>query len=142
VLTMERTKPVNPARRTNLLLKILLYPQVSAFKILKAIPSVSNFRKNYHDSSFSVVVIISAEFFLFNYFDPHPGEFVFARFLFIILCFHGFLAIFFDKKISEMAFDYYAYYNKVLLYIFLVFMLIGFFGIGYGFYSEIGHLPK
>ena len=142
MLIMERTEPVNPARRTNLLLKILLYPQVSAFKIVKAIPAVSIYRKNYHDVSFTMVVIFSAGFFLFNYFDPHPKEFVFSRFLFIALGFHGFLALFFYKRICEMAFDYYAYYNKALLYIFLVFMLIGFFGIGYAFYSEIGHLPK
>lgn len=41
-----------------------------------------------------------------------------------------------------MAFGYYAYHNKLLLYGFLVFMIIGFVGIGYGLYSEIGHLPK
>lgn len=138
---MERTEPVNPQRKTNLLLKILLYPQVSGFKIVKAIPAASNYRKNYHDRTFSVAMILFTEIYLFNYFDPRPKEFAFSRFLFVVCVFHTIMEFFFDKKINEMAFDYYSYYNKILLYIFLVFMMIGFAGLCISLYNDIGHLP-
>jgi len=45
---------------------------------------------------------------------------------FFIFCFFHLLPEFlFNKKIDEMAIDYYAYYNRTSLYIFIGFLILG-----------------
>jgi hypothetical protein len=137
---MERTEPINPERRASLLVKILLYPQVSAFKIMKAIPSISDYQKNYHSRSFGFVWLIFTETFLFDYFYGSGNLMYFKRFLLAVSVFHGSLEFIFNKTINEMAFDYYAYYNKTLLYFYLVFMAVGLVGFCIWMNNSIGHV--
>jgi hypothetical protein len=137
---MERTEPVNPARKVNLAVKTLLYPQVTTFKVLKAIPSLSNYQKNYHSRGFGFTLIVCIEIIMFWYFFPNVDKIYFNRFLTIIILYHGLLEWIFNKEINIMAFDYYAYYKKPLLYIFLTFMAICFIGLCILAYNSIGHV--
>jgi len=137
---MERTAPINPERKANLFLKIWLYPNVSGFKIAKAIPAASNWRKNYHDRSFGFATLIGTEMLISDYCFPHMAVENFRILLIGLFLFHGLPELFFDKKITEMGLDYYSYYNKSLLYIFLVFLIIGFALLSISFYNEIGHV--
>jgi hypothetical protein len=86
---MERTEPVNPARKVNLLLKMWLYPNASAFKIAKAIPTLSNYRKNYHDRSFAFAWLVASEIFILYFFFPHMDQIIFNRCLVLIFLVHG-----------------------------------------------------
>ncbi|MGZ3749816.1 MAG: hypothetical protein ACXVA2_07195 [Mucilaginibacter sp.] len=139
---MERTEPVNPERKVNLLVKILLYPQVTTFKVLIAIPGASRWRQNYHSRSVGWVIIVFTELIIFNYFFPDSDKIFFNRFLFGILVYHLALEVIFNKEICVMGFDYYSYYNKALLYVFLVFLAIGLTGFCISVYNEVGHVPK
>jgi hypothetical protein len=137
---MEKSEPVNPDRRVNLLVKILLYPQVTAFKIVKTLPTLSNYRNNYHSSGFSFSIIIFTEVVILYFLSSHIGFDEAKVFLIIMCAFHGLLELIFNKTIYVMAFDYYSYYNKTLLYIFLIFLAMGFVGFCIMFNNQIGHV--
>ena len=137
---MERIAPVNPERRVNLFVKILLYPQVTTFKVINAIPTLSDYRKNYQSRSFGFAIIIFTEIVIFDFFFPNANEIVFNRVLFVVFAYHLPLEIIFNKKIYEMGFDYYSYYNKALLYFFLIFLAVGLGGFCIFIYNRIGHL--
>lgn len=137
---MEVTEPVNPERRVNLLVKILLYPQVTTFKVVKAIPSLSDYRKNYHSRVLAFGIVVFTESIILHYFLPNISFVNFKYIILPILFYHLLLEIFFNKKIYEMGFDYYSYYSKFLFYIFFIFLAIGLTGFCVMFYNEIGHV--
>ncbi|MGZ3814614.1 MAG: hypothetical protein ACXVJN_22650 [Mucilaginibacter sp.] len=126
---MERTEPVNPERKVSLLLKIWLYPNVTAFKIAKS----------RRDSFF---LIVCAEMLILyggviNTFNEKS-----ILCFFILSIFHGIPDWIFNKQINEMAFDYYTYYNKASFYIFFIFLAFGFASFCILFNDEIGHVRK
>ncbi|WP_426671683.1 hypothetical protein ACPPVU_10635 [Mucilaginibacter sp. McL0603] len=137
---MARTEPINPERKVSLLLKIWLYPNVSAFKIAKAIPAASNWRKNYHDRGFGFFLLLCTEMLILYYAFPNMAIENWRLFFIIFSLLHGVPELFLSRHINEMAFDYYAYYKKALLYIYLVFVLVGIVLLGVSFYNEIGHV--
>lgn len=137
---MERTEPVNPERRVNLLLKIWLYPNVSAFKIAKSIPSLSNYRQNYYARKGNIIMIVAFELFILKYGFHYITETNFTAIFLILLLTHGLPEFIFYNRINEMAFDYYAYYNKAFLFLFLIFMIAGFICFLLFFNSQIGHV--
>ncbi|HZX59242.1 MAG TPA: hypothetical protein VFE54_10970 [Mucilaginibacter sp.] len=137
---MEKTEPVNPERKANLLLKIWLYPNVSAFKMAKSIPAISNYRQNYHARHGNTLMIVATEIFILKYGFHYINDANFIAVFFALALFHGLPELIFYKKISEFTFDYYTYYSKGLLYLFLVFMIAGFVGFILFFNDQIGHV--
>ena len=137
---MEVTEPVNPERRVNLFVKILLYPQVTTFKVVKAIPTLSDYQKNYHARTFAFGIIVFTECIILHYLLPNISFVNFKYILLTIFFYHLLLEIFFNKRIYEMGFDYYAYYSKRLFYLFFIFLIIGFVGFIVMFNNQIGHV--
>jgi hypothetical protein len=139
---MERTEPVNPERKVNMLLRIWLYPNVTAFKIAKAIPGISNYRQNYYARHGNTIAIVAAEIFILKYGFHYVNDANFLRIFFALAVFHGLPELIFYKRISELIFDYYTYYNKFFLYLFLLFMMAGLIGFVLFFNDQIGHVTK
>ena len=130
---MERTEPVNPERKVNLLLKIWLYPNASAYKIFKISSSTPDrFR------AFPIVSILATEVFILYYGFPWVKGFAFHRWVFSLALLHGIPIFFFDKKVIEIAQDYYTYYNKFLYYVFMLFFLAGLVLLAITTYNDIG----
>ena len=126
---MTRTEPIDPERKVNLLLKIGLYPNVTAFKIA-----------NNRSSGF--FLIICAEMSILYWGVIHRINEIFIVCFFILSILHGLLDWIFSKKINEMALYYYNYYNKAAFYIFCIFLVLGFAGFCVLFNDEIGHVVK
>jgi hypothetical protein len=139
---MERTEPVNPERKANILLRIWLYPNVSAFRIAKSIASFSSDRPNYYARHGNVIMIIATEIFILKYGFHCVNDANFIPIFFVLALFHGLPELLFYKRITELAFDYYTYYNKGLLYLFLMFMVAGLVGFGLFFNDQIGHVKN
>lgn len=114
IYKMERTEPINPERKVSLLLKIWLYPNATAFKITKC-----------HDRRSSFFLIICAEIAILYCFFIHKADEKLMLWFFIFCFFHLLPEFLFNKKIDEMAIDYYAYYNRTSLYIFIGFLILG-----------------
>jgi hypothetical protein len=137
---MEKTEPINPDRKVNLFVKILLYPQVTSFKVVKALPTQSDYRNNYHSIGLSFVIVVLTESVIFYFLFPHIELIYFKRFFLVICLYHGSLELIFNRKIYEMAFDYYAYYNKAWLYVFFFFLVIDIAEFCMVMYNSIGHV--
>jgi hypothetical protein len=137
---MEKTEPINPSRKVNLFVKILLYPQVTSFKIVKALPTLSDYRNNYNSRGLSFCMVVFTESVIFYFLFPHIELVYFKRFFLVICLYHGVFELIFNKKIYEMAFDYYAYYNKASLYAFFFFLAIDIAEFCIIMYNSIGHV--
>ncbi|MGN6640486.1 MAG: hypothetical protein ACTHJ8_16365 [Mucilaginibacter sp.] len=132
---MERTEPVNSERSVSLLVKIWLYPNVSAFKIAKKVPVSSMSQKK-----LVFIWLIACEAYILYYGFPNMPGAIAYRWLILILLVHGLPEFIFSKTINDLAANYYIYYSRFLFYIFLVFFLIGFIIFGKVFYDSIGHV--
>jgi hypothetical protein len=139
---MKITEPVNPERKVNLLLRVWLYPNVSAFKTLKAIPTLSDYRENYRARNGTLIMIVASEIVILKYGFHCVNDDNFVALAFVFFLLHGLPELFFYKRISELTFDYYTYYNKYLLYLFLLFMIAGLIGFVLAFNDQIGHVTK
>jgi len=124
---MERTEPVNLGRKISLSLKVLLYLNASTYRILAALPSLSDFRRDYHISSFSVLIITSAEFTIFRFLFPNLTQYWQLAIL-VPMATHGLLSVVFGKKIQMISSNYNSYYNKPLFLISFIFLVIGIVG--------------
>ena|ERR1700761_8458206 len=139
---MERIEPVNPARKVNLLLKIWLYPNVSAFKIAKMIPSLSDYRQNYHAMRLVFFMIVGSEMFILSRIPNYLNDQSYLRLFVLLSLIHGVPEIVLRKRIVEMEADYYAHYNKLLLYVFGVFLFVGLAAVLLYLNDQIGHVPS
>lgn len=128
---MERTEPVAP-QKINLFLKILIYPNASAYKITYASD------KNNYSKSFATVSIIATEIFILNYGLPEIKGYAFSRTLFLLVIIHGIPLVFLDQKVTRVSQNYYSYYNKFLYYLFLIFLIVGLILFGINMYESIG----
>ena len=128
---MERTEPITPEKGVNLLLKIWLYPNVTAFKIT-----------NFYNRSNSFFLIILPEMFILYCGVTHAINAKFVFCFLLLSLFHELPEWIFNKQINEMAFNYYAHYNGVVLNIFRVFLIIGLICFGLFFYDQIGHVKN
>jgi len=124
---MERTELVNPERKVGLPLRILLYLNVSTYRAVAALPSPSDFRRDYHISSFSVLIITVGEFTIFRFLFPNLTQYWQLAIL-VPMATHGLLSVVFGKKIQIMSSDYNSYYNKPLFFVSFIFLVIGIVG--------------
>ncbi|MDF2430856.1 MAG: hypothetical protein JWP44_487 [Mucilaginibacter sp.] len=137
---MEETKPLNSVHSISLFKKILLYFNVSAFRVASANPIASNFRKNYYSGQFSAAMVAVSEYGTAKLMFPHLASSYPLFILVFGLFFHAFIDILFAKDIIVMAGNYNAYYNKILFYIFLIFLSIGLVEGLITFNNHIGHV--
>jgi len=139
---MEENELLNSTHDINLLKKFVLYFNVTAFRVARAMPSASDYRPNYRSRGFSVGMIAVSEYATTKFISPHMTYEHRLGILLFGLCFHSLIDLFFIKDIIIMAGNYNAYYNKYLFYIYLVFLAIGLVGGLMTLNNEIGHLPK
>ena len=130
--------PTNDStKKINLLKQILLYPQVSAFKLISDIPWLSNYRSWYPVRASSVAMVIFNGVVIIYYLNPYlPLSWL--KILIVALgCYGILLDLFWGKTVASVASSYYSYYNKFLFYLFLVFIGLGTSGIIVLFYNSI-----
>ncbi len=137
---MEKNQADNTVHEFGLLKKVLLFLNVSTFRVIRQIPSVSDFRQNYKSEGLSVAIIVFAEITIFEHLFPGIDVIYINRFAVICFIYNGIIDVFFSKDILRMAYNYNAYYNKILFYIYLVFFAIGLMGAVVLFNNEIGHV--
>ena len=137
---MEDSQPFDSIQEIGFLKRVLFFVNVSTFKAVNAIPSVSNYRKNYHTGSFSFAIIVFTEFVILNFFAPQFANTYFKAIISVLSAFHGIIYIFFIKDVIRMSSNYNLYYNKSLFYLFFIFLAIGLVGFVVIFNNEIGHL--
>lgn len=139
---MEETEPLNSTHDINLFKKLVLYFNVTAYRVARGIPSASDYQPNNRSRGFSVAMIAVSEYATVKFISPHMKyEYRFDILLFG-LCFHSLIDLLFGKDIIIMAGNYSAYYNKYLFYIYLVFLATGLVGGLMTLNNEIGHIPK
>jgi len=123
---LQDTLQIDPGRKLNLFKRILFFPNVTAFKIAKTIPSLSDYRRNYRARSFGLVMVVSFEILIFNFFFPKIDRIYFNRTCVAIVCVNGLIELVFSKDVFRMAFDYYTYYSRFLFYISFILAIVGF----------------
>lgn len=128
---MEKTAPVAP-QKINLFLKILIYPNASAYKITYASD------KNYYSKLFAIASILASEVLILNYGLPEIKGYAFSRTLFLFVIIHGIPLVFLEQKVTQVSQNYYSYYNKFLYYLFLIFLVVGLILFGINMYEGIG----
>ncbi|HEY4328083.1 MAG TPA: hypothetical protein VGN20_29125 [Mucilaginibacter sp.] len=139
---MDNNLPLNSTHKISVLKKVVLFINVSAFRLTKGLPTLSNFRNSYHSRGASVALAVVIEYILVKYLFPYPKQYWQLRVLFFGFFFHGLIDILFIKDIIIMAGNYNAYYNKILFYLFLICAAIGFVGSLIILNNQIGHVKK
>lgn len=139
---MKISQPDTARRKINLLKRFIFYINVSTFRVINIIPGASDNMKNYHTRGLSVAFIIFTEFVILNYYFPHLDYGYFKLILGIAIIYHGAIDVFFNKDILEMSENYNSYYNKVLFYLFFIFIGTGMVGGLTIFNNQIGHVAK
>ena len=135
---MEKSLPLESIQKISMLKRVLLYPNVSAFRIVKEIPTLSDYRKNYHARGLSILITVFGEMTIFKFFSPKIFASQFLLVFGVPFFYHSLLELFFMKQIIVMGYNYNSFYNKALFYIFLVFFMICIAGMVLFFNDSIG----
>ncbi len=135
---MEGTEPVNPEAQVNLLLKTLLYLDVSTYRVVAALPSLSDLNVDYHIRTFSTAIITLIEFTIVRLLFPGLIEQYWKWAFAIPFIIHGLLSMIFKKYIKMMSSNYNCYYSSWLFYMFFMFLAVGLVGFWMIFNDLIG----
>ncbi|CAN5299084.1 hypothetical protein BH09BAC6_BH09BAC6_17990 [soil metagenome] len=135
---MEKSLPLESVQKISMFKRVLLYLNVSAFRIVKEIPTLSDYRKNYHASGLSVLITVFGEVTIFKFFFHREFASQFLLVFGVPFFYHSLLELLFMKQIIIIGYNYNAFYNKALFYIFLVFFMICIVGMVLFFNDRIG----
>src|SRR5579872_1644919 len=138
IYKMERTEPIDSETKVSPLFKILLYLDVSTYRIVAALPSLSDLNVDYHIRAFSTGIITLIEFTIFRLLFPGLVDKYWKWALVIPFIIHGLLSMIFKKNIKMMSSDYNGYYNSRLFYLFFMFLAVGLVGFFMLFNDSIG----